>query len=274
MMPNVKLYYYSEGSNFGDAVNPYILENIFQKKCIPTAPEDAELFMIGSILGKTLISRSKIFKRIAHARKEELSVWSSGFIRDDISGKCISRKLNVCALRGELSLKLLEKITGKKFDAVLGDGGLLISRLLKQLPEKKYQIGIIPHFVDEQLPEIAMLQENIPGSVVISPLGDPVKCAEKIAECETVISSSLHGLIAADSFGIPNRQLVLSSNIVGGRFKYDDYHSVFGGAAAPLSFQDIINNGIDPDRIRAEYKISYDQIAEVQEQLINCFPFK
>jgi hypothetical protein len=118
------------------------------------------------------------------------------------------------------------------------------------------------------------LQEKIPGSVVISPLGDPVKCAEKIAECETVISSSLHGLIAADSFGIPNRQLVFSSNIVGGQFKYDDYHSVFGGAAAPLSFQDIINNGINPDRIRAEYKISYDQIAEVQEQLINCFPFK
>ena len=157
---------------------------------------------------------------------------------------------------GELSLKLLEKVSGQKFSPVLGDGGLLIARLFNELPEKKYSVGIVPHFADENLPEIALLQKNIPGRVVISPLGNPLHCAKKIAECETVISSSLHGLIAADSFCIPNLQMVLSNNIVGGLFKYNDYYSVFKTHARPLTGKDIINNGITAQGIRASYTIS------------------
>lgn len=269
----MRLYYYSKGSNFGDVINPYILENIFLQKCVPATPDDAELFMIGSILEKTLVKKHRVFLRIQHSFKKTLTVWSSGFIRDDIAGKCISRKLNVCALRGKLSLELLEKVTNQKFNTVLGDGGLLIPRLFQELPAKKYQVGIVPHFVDENLPEVIEIQKKTPGSVVISPLGDPMVCAAKIAECETIISSSLHGLIAADAFGIPSCQLVISNNIVGGQFKYDDYYSAFGLKSSPLTCADVINNGMTADKIRAGYKISSDQIAELQEQLINSFPF-
>ncbi|MBO5408580.1 MAG: polysaccharide pyruvyl transferase family protein [Clostridia bacterium] len=268
----MKLYYYSAGSNFGDAVNPYILENIFGRKSVLAAPCDADLFMIGSILGKILVRKSSIFKRLKMAFSSPLTIWSSGFIRDDVAGKCLSRNLNVCALRGELSLKLLEKISGQKFSPVLGDGGLLIAQLIKELPEKKYPVGIFPHFADENRPEIALLQKKIPGSVVISPLGDPLECARKIAECETVISSSLHGLIASDSFGIPNRQIVISSNIKGGLFKYNDYYSAYKTQARPLVCNDVINNGINADIIRADYRISVDRVAEIKEQLIDSFP--
>jgi len=184
----------------------------------------------------------------------------------------MARNLNVCALRGVLSLRLLEKVSGKKFNPVLGDGGLLISNLFREYPAKKYEVGIIPHYVDENLPEIAFLQKKIPGSVVISPLGDPLECAKKIAECNTIISSSLHGLIAADSFGIPNCQMVISSNIAGGQFKYDDYYSVFNGKIQPLTCKDILINGINADEIRSRYKISADRISEIKGQLINSFP--
>ena len=268
----MKLYYYSDGSNFGDAVNPYILEGIFDKKAAIAPPQEADLFMIGSILGKTLVRKNNIVKRLRNHFLSPLTIWSSGFIRDDISGKCLPRKLNVCALRGDLSLKLLKKISGQNFSPVLGDGGLLIARLIKNLPEKKYQVGIVPHFADENLPGIALLQKKIPGSVVISPLGNPLECARKIAECETVIASSLHGLIASDSFGIPNRQLVISNNIVGGLFKYNDYYSAFKTQAKPLLFNDVINNGINADKIRSDYTISADCVTEIQEKLINCFP--
>lgn len=268
----MKLYYYSSGSNFGDVVSPYILENIFGKKSVLASPWDADLFMIGSILGKALVRKSNIFKRLNNVFSSPLTIWSSGFIREDVAGKCLSRKLNVCALRGELSLKLLEKISGQKFFPVLGDGGLLIAQLIKELPEKKYSVGIIPHFADENLPEITLLQKKIPGSVVISPLGDPLECARKIAECETVISSSLHGLIAADSFGIPNRQIVISNNIVGGLFKYNDYYSAFKTQSRPLVCNDVINNGINADVIRRDYTISTGCVAEIKEQLISSFP--
>ena len=107
---------------------------------------------------------------------------------------------------------------------------------------------------------------------MISPLGNPLHCAKKIAECETVISSSLHGLIAADSFGIPNLQMVLSNNIVGGLFKYNDYYSVFKTHARPLTGKDIINNGITAQDIRAGYTISAGLVSDVQGQLLSCFP--
>ena len=38
----------------------------------------------------------------------------------------------------------------------------------------------------------------------------------------------MHGLIAADSFCIPNIRIILSDNIIGKDFKYNDYYSVFG----------------------------------------------
>ncbi len=47
-------------------------------------------------------------------------------------------------------------------------------------------------------------------------------CAE-ISACARILSSSLHGLVVADSYGIPNARLVLSNQIIGGDFKFRDY---------------------------------------------------
>lgn len=271
---NIKLYYYSKGNNFGDVINPYVLEKIFNHHCEAANAGDAQLFMIGSILNKAMVRKSKWVKRICGAFASPLHIWSSGFIDDDLGSSCALRKLNVCALRGKLSKGLLEKITGKPLDIPLGDGGLLISRLFDTLPEKKYSVGIIPHFADENMPELRAISQKIPGSVIISPVGDPLECALKIAECETVISSSLHGLIAADSFGIPNRQMVLSDNIKGGLFKYRDYYSVFGEDADPLMLKDLLTQEITSESIRKDYRISQDRVAEIQDQLIAAFPFR
>ena len=123
------------------------------------------------------------------------------------------------------------------------------------------------------MPEVKLISSKISGSTVISPLGDPVQCARKIAECETIISSSLHGLIAADSFGIPNRQIILSDKIVGGLFKYNDYYSVFNKTAKPLTFSDLLNYSVTAETIRESYDISFSQVQELQAQLIETFPF-
>ena len=48
-----------------------------------------------------------------------------------------------------------------------------------------------------------------------------------ISECECIISSSLHGLIIADSFLIPNQMVHLTDKLYGDGFKFDDYYSNF-----------------------------------------------
>ncbi|MBR7143929.1 MAG: polysaccharide pyruvyl transferase family protein [Lentisphaeria bacterium] len=177
-------------------------------------------------------------------------------------------------MRGNLTKQLLEKITGQNYDIPLGDGGLLIPRLLPDMPVKKYAVGIIPHFIEENMPELQAIQSKIPESTIISPLGNPLLTAEKIAECETVLSSSLHGLIAADAFNIPNRQMVLSNRIKGGYFKYKDYYSVYGKEIAPLTANELLNDCITADTIRNAYDIPFNQIQEIQEKLLEAFPFR
>lgn len=270
----IKLYYYSAGNNFGDAVNPLILNKLFDLEHEMVSVGAAQLFMIGSILQKTVQPATKIFSRITGAIKPPLYIWSSGFIKSDIKGSAVPRKLNVCALRGNLTKQLLKKITGQNYDIPLGDGGLLIPRLLPDMPVKKYAVGIIPHFIEENMPELQAIQSKIPESTIISPLGNPLLTAEKIAECETVISSSLHGLIAADASNIPNRQMVLSNRIKGGYFKYKDYYSVYGKEIAPLTANELLNERITADTIRNAYDIPFNQIQEIQEKLLEAFPFR
>ena len=47
---------------------------------------------------------------------------------------------------------------------------------------------------------------------------------DQLKECELILSSSLHGLIAADAYGIPNYRVNLSTLIHGGDFKYKDHY--------------------------------------------------
>ena len=87
-----------------------------------------------------------------------------------------------------------------------------------------------------------------------------------------MISSSLHGLIASDSLGIPNMRFVASDKIIGGDYKYNDYYSSYG-INQPVKF-DLRENIFSENQlyfIDSNYSISQDKIREKQcELLIKC----
>ena len=70
------------------------------------------------------------------------------------------RHIHIHALRGRLSLQRMENILGKKLDVPTGDGGLLAERWLGFYPEKKYRVGIIPHFKEQDHPVVKKLLDN------------------------------------------------------------------------------------------------------------------
>ena len=60
--------------------------------------------------------------------------------------------------------------------------------------------------------------------IIIDPANsNPLETATLIASCNFIISSSLHGLIAADSLNIPHVWMKISNKIIGGNWKFNDY---------------------------------------------------
>jgi pyruvyltransferase len=47
----------------------------------------------------------------------------------------------------------------------------------------------------------------------------------ELASCDYILSSSLHGLILSDAYGIPNKWISISNNLSGREFKFKDYYS-------------------------------------------------
>lgn len=249
--------------NFGDEISAVLVNEIFGLPCMWTAPDQCELVGAGSII-ETLL-RAKGSNRPA--------LWGSGaFLRD--GGKEITEDdFDVLALRGELSRKLVK---GNHDSIALGDPGLLASALLRSKPKKMYALGILPHFLDAELPEIDMLRSQS-GVKVIDATNEPTQVVEEIAECQCVLSSSLHGLIVADSVGIPNAHMMLSNNEhIGGTNKFRDYYSVFSNPSRHIV--------LDPDpvlrmpvssivqRVEESYVVPTD-IDDIKEALIKSFPY-
>jgi hypothetical protein len=127
-------------------------------------------------------------------------------------------------LRGEKTQRKLEDLTGKKYNVPLADAGLLVDMLLQQKPQKKYSIGLIPHMWHQEEPAVKKMAA-MEGVHLIDIRHTPQETACEIARCETIVSTSLHGLIFADALHIPNMHVLGDMELRGGNFKFEDYYS-------------------------------------------------
>lgn len=273
MRDNTINLFHCKGKNFGDAVNPMLVERIFGIACQSVPKTEAELIAIGSILqrftAENLVSSvQKMFYPFLH-------VWSSGFIADE-DYKYFKRNIDIYAVRGRLTKQKCEKILGKELDIPLGDGGLLLSALLDRKVPKKYELGIIPHVCDFKNPIFEKINDAIDNSVIIDLSWDPMKVLKKIAACNCVISTAMHGLIAADSLGIPNKWVEVSDQIEGAGFKFRDYYSAFGldGMTARYLTPEESFTEHDLKAVYDDYKIKMSDVEEMKKKLYNAFPFK
>lgn len=197
--------------NFGDKLTPLLLRH-FGVRCEWAPVERAELIAIGSVLEKL----PEGFKG---------TIWSTGFMHERSRG--VYPHANILALRGRLTRERVERF--KPGTVALGDGALLCD-LFRQPALKRYKLGIIPHFVDAEDPVVAAIARSSNEIAVIDICADAFDVIARVGECENVVSSSLHGLVLADSLGIPNRWIALnrgSEKVIGGGFKYRDYYSVY-----------------------------------------------
>lgn len=236
-MKELKVYY-QKIDNMGDLLNELIIERVFNYKIVPeTGRFKIDVTGIGSGLNglfpNDLENDSSVKKAVVNIVdkvSKPMVVWSTGFISYPSGTEVpLRNKIEFASVRGELTRQRLEKITNRDLsNVVTGDGGLLSSEIIDHPIQKKYKIGIIPHYKEINESVFSDLANSYSDSILINLLDDPMKVVEQIASCEYILSSSLHGLIVADSFNIPNKRLTYTNNLLGDGYKFNDYYSAFG----------------------------------------------
>ena len=137
--------------------------------------------------------------------------------------------------------------------------------------EKKYNIGIIPHISELNNPIVNKFIAEGEDDIVLIDFKNYKSwetVIQLICECRIIASSSLHGLILSDAYGIPNVWLCLNPKTGGGEFKFMDY---FAGVARKYERYDVIDN--ISSKIIKDYCNNYKGIKFDSKALLNSCPF-
>ncbi len=222
------LYYYryKQFTNFGDELSLKIVErivgheiNVLSHAEVPLC--NKKLLALGSLL---ILSRDGDV------------LWGTGMNVKRLDLKYFRfSDLDIRALRGPKTRQFLIDNFGIEPAEVYGDPALLMSHLFPEFQRAEvplYPFILIPHCSDLEL----YPKELYP--YVVYPTDPWEEVVEKITQSAFVISSSLHGIIVAESFGIPARFLSGRSEPL---FKYEDYYL---GTGRELTFASSIEEAL------------------------------
>nr|WP_280823832.1 polysaccharide pyruvyl transferase family protein [Mesorhizobium soli] len=188
-------------------------------------------------------------------------VWGTGSFGDIARGYHHLKYLSVRGPRTRDALQLSKQIP-------LGDPALLLAELVDR-PAKAHRWGIIPHVAHRQDPAILELGKQ-PGTHIIDlGMADPLQAAREIAACDFVISSSLHGLITADAFGVPSVWTSPGNSLYGGVWKFYDYFESVGRLETPVS-PTVCLQSLETNASAASAQI----VASLCKGLRRSFPYK
>lgn len=205
--------YWDKSTNFGDFMNPFIFESLSGKKVESS-------FKFINFLGRTeIIGMGSIIS----GELKNTVIWGSGVISEDVKIK--SRPEEVLHVRGKKTKLILEKF-GIKCPDLFGDPALLLPKLVAPSSNKKFKLGIVIHYNDQNknfIPSF-LKKYNTDEILFINPLDHYLKVIDQITSCEFILSSSLHGLIVAETYGVSTLRLN-SNELTGGNFKFDDHYS-------------------------------------------------
>ncbi len=209
--PYIPAFWYSS-NNFGDNLTHYLIKKISNRT--PVLVERnypcEKIMVTGSILNNDV---------------PNAIVWGCGLA---FSTDVVPPKKQILAVRGKLTGEIL-KTQGVEFNQVYGDPCLLLPRLYNVDVPKTWKLGIMPHYVDTKLvyDKLGINDAELAshGIKILDIMSDVEDVVRQVKSCEKVISSTLHGLIVCDAYGIPSEWVKFSDNIGGDDFKYLDYYS-------------------------------------------------
>nr|WP_180092055.1 polysaccharide pyruvyl transferase family protein [Acinetobacter sp. YH16040] len=198
---------------------------------------------------------------VMHFAKTNDLVWGTG-----VNGKVNTdlhqfKQLDVRAVRGPRTRSfLMERCI--EVPEIYGDPALLSSIFFPKSAftniETRKPFLVIPH-----MSEIDTYKKKFLEDEICSPLQHPYQFLQKILCADKIYSSSLHGIILAEAYGIP--AVRINSDNGEDEFKYMDYYEGTN-RCIPREFGEFCG-------FKTE---TYDQIVDlekIQKDLISSFPY-
>lgn len=196
---------------------------------------------------------------------QDCTIWGSGFLNDPTVSKAFGvytlihqywHKTDVRAVRGPESRRILMKM-GINCPEVYGDPAILMPLFYEPKCAFPKKYVVVPHF--NEFPKYKD-EDN-----VISPFTNDYKgFIDSICSSDLVISSSLHGIVLAEAYGIP--AVLLNNYSAKNILKYKDYYESLG------QYDIKIARNIDEAlriKIRQPNK---EKMCEMRKRLLDAFP--
>lgn len=206
------LYFKGNEKNVGDYLSKVIFNDLMKKKNKSFwSIKTKRISFIGSVI--QFIGGDTI-------------VYGSGLMKKDSCLIVANKKLNldIRAVRGPLTKKSLESV-GYTVPDVFGDPAILLPLFYQPREIEKRDYIVIPHWKK---------MENYNNYPVLSPITHDWKnFIDVIASTKLVISASLHGIIIAETYGVP--AIMLGDTEHSDIFKYIDYYKSTGRDSFPIA---------------------------------------
>ena len=219
--------YYDNGQypfNLGDVLAMPIINYMLEKKGIKADKKvkgRKHLFTVGS-------GGLRSF--------QNTTIWGTGIMYDGLKGYWFEkywdanhRRLDIRAVRGPLTREVFLKLS-HKCPEVYGDPGILMPLIYQPMNiEKTHDYMVIPQYTTEN-----EVRKYIPDEKIISMNTNDYKSViDKIVSCKKVYSSSLHGIILAEAYGVP--AVFFRGVPPHVDFKYKDYYASTGRYDVPMA---------------------------------------
>ncbi|WP_426323437.1 polysaccharide pyruvyl transferase family protein [Microbacterium sp. E-13] len=242
----VSAYWWDGHPNFGDDLTPWLLP-AYGVVPVHRMPQHAQLAGVGSVLEFL----PPDFRG---------AVWGSGLMND---APHPLPQAHVLAVRGPLTRDRIEA-TG---EVAFGDPGLLVSRRTRR-PKVRWEVGFVPHGHHRAHAGLAALAAATPGARIVNVHQSGRRAVREIAACRLIVTTSLHGLVTADSFGIPAVWMTLEPPLGGGDFKFRDYEAaVTPGRSRRVTWRDGMPLA---DLRRAAWSADRDTVARLGDGLVRA----
>lgn len=249
----INLRWWSGKPNLGDALSKVVFDWMLEQKgCDPEhkTKKTIHFLGIGSIIGLYDV---------------DAVIWGSGIMNqawfNHVYNGRESIKYDVRAVRGPVTKSLLESCGYDCKGAVCGDPAIIMPKIYcPKSSEKKYKCSLILHHSTDNKKRYMENYHCIPVET-----DDYKSFIDEIAASELIVSSSLHGIILAETYGVPavflNENGLMNNQIM----KYFDWYSSTGR-------NNVITAHSVEEALRLE-PMDLPQLTEMREALIDAFPY-